>query len=66
MTRSAPAGPQRPGLAHAASMQIMIENSPGKFDPLLLGAFNAAPSNSNASSWKSPDSITSISPQAAG
>ncbi len=33
--------PQRPGLAHAASMQIMTENSPGKFDPLLLSAFQA-------------------------
>jgi response regulator RpfG family c-di-GMP phosphodiesterase/serine/threonine protein kinase len=31
---------QRPGLSHAAALQIMLENSPGKFDPVLLGAFS--------------------------
>jgi response regulator RpfG family c-di-GMP phosphodiesterase len=30
--------PQRPGLAHPVAMQILLELSPGKFDPFLLGA----------------------------
>ena len=52
--------PQRPGLSHAASLQIMVENSSGKFDPLLLSASSAAPSNSSASIKKSPTASTSI------
>jgi response regulator RpfG family c-di-GMP phosphodiesterase/tRNA A-37 threonylcarbamoyl transferase component Bud32 len=30
---------QRPGLPHGGALQIMLEASPGKFDPTLLSAF---------------------------
>jgi putative two-component system response regulator len=30
---------QRPALAHAAALQVMLEASPGRFDPYLLVAF---------------------------
>ncbi len=30
---------QRPGLSHANSLRIILDSSPGKYDPVLLGAF---------------------------
>ncbi len=29
----------RPGLAHSAAMQVIVEGSPGQFDPRLVGVF---------------------------
>jgi response regulator RpfG family c-di-GMP phosphodiesterase len=49
---------QRPSLTHASSLQIMLSNSPGKFDPILLGAFARCACQFERIFRELPDSIT--------
>ncbi len=49
--------PQRPGLSHTVALQIMLETSPGKFDPVLLGAFRRCTRSSTRIFREVPDSI---------
>ena len=48
---------QRPGLSHASTLQIMLEASPGKFDPALLGVFNGCAQQFTRTFREIPDSI---------
>jgi response regulator RpfG family c-di-GMP phosphodiesterase/serine/threonine protein kinase len=49
---------QRPSLTHASSLQIMLANSTGKFDPILLGAFARCACQFERIFRELPDSIT--------
>ena len=48
---------QRPRLSHAATVQIILEASPGKFDPVLLSAFQACAAQFDHIYCDLPDSI---------
>ena len=48
---------QRPGLSQSATLQIMLENSAGKFDPILLGAFQRCAPQFERIFRELPDSI---------
>jgi len=45
----------KPALSHAASIQIMVEASPGQFDPLLLQAFQCCADKFEQIARESPD-----------
>ena len=49
---------QRPSLTHPSSLQIMLANSPGKFDPFLLSAFERCACQFERIFRDLPDSIT--------
>lgn len=49
--------PQRPGLSHPVALQVMLEASPGKFDPVLLGAFQRSATQFDRIFRDVPDSI---------
>jgi putative two-component system response regulator len=48
---------QRPRLSHSATMQIIVDASPGKFDPVLLSAFEACAAQFDHIFCDLPDSI---------
>ena len=48
---------QRPRLSHVAAMQIIVEALPGKFDPVLLGVFQACAAQFDHIFDDLPDSI---------
>lgn len=48
---------QRPGLSHASALQIMLESSNGKYDPLLLSVFARCASDFERTFRGFPDSV---------
>ncbi len=48
---------QRPGLSHAVALQILLEASPGKFDPNLVSAFERCTAQFDRIFRELPDSI---------
>jgi response regulator RpfG family c-di-GMP phosphodiesterase/serine/threonine protein kinase len=48
---------QRPGLSHAVTLQILLEASPGKFDPTLLSAFQRCTTQFERIFRELPDSV---------
>lgn len=48
---------QRPGLNHASALQIIVEDSPGKFDPILLGVFCQCAPQFDSIFREIPDSV---------
>jgi response regulator RpfG family c-di-GMP phosphodiesterase len=48
---------QRPGLSHLTAMEIILEGSTGKYDPLLLGIFKTCSAQFERTSRELPDGI---------